>query len=140
MLIVHLRIAGLIMLALAAVYPVYPRRFGWARQLEAVSLLVRQIFFVHIGFILLLLTMQGVLLAAYPSVVMEPNNAAIALAIGMTVFWVYRLIAQIFIFDRTLWTGQRLHAFVHVVFLMLWIYLTCVCAWVLVDQLRGVFG
>ena len=130
-----IRAAGLIILVLAVVYPIYPRRFGWREQLASASLLVRNIFVVHVGFIVLLLWLQAILLTFFPQVLLERSAAAVALLIGLGAFWGYRLFAQLFLFDRRNWQGDRLHTLVHVVLTMLWIYLTAVPAWALWRQL-----
>lgn len=135
MLEIHLRIAGLIILLLAVVYPIYPRHLGWREQLARVSLLVRNIFVVHVGFILLLLWLQGILLTFFPQVLLEHSSAGKALLIGIVAFWFYRLVAQLFIFDRRTWQGQRLNTLVHVIFTVLWVYLVAVPGWALWQQL-----
>lgn len=135
MLSLNLRLAGLVILGLAVAYPIYPRYFRWRDELQAVSLLTRQIFFVHCGFIVLLLILQGVLLLAAPQALVEPTTAGLALLVGLTAFWVYRLYAQLFMYDRRLWLGNRLHTIVHVVFTAIWCYLSGVFAWALWRQL-----
>jgi len=130
----NLRLAGFLILALAAVYPTHAQRFGWREELQRVSLLTRNIFHVHCGFIVLLLVLQGILLAMFPQTVLERSAAAIALLIGLCAFWVYRLIAQLVMFDRRLWVGQRFNAFVHVMFTVFWLYLSAVCGWALWNQ------
>jgi len=137
MLSLSLRIAGLVILALAAAYPIYPRYFRWREELQAVSLLTRQIFFVHCGFIVLLLVLQGILLVAAPDALLDASTAALALLVGMTAFWVYRLVAQLFIYDRKLWVGHRLNTVVHVVFTAIWCYLSGVFGWALWHQMTA---
>ena len=131
----NLRLAGLIILGLAAVYPIYPRYFRWRNELQAVSLLTRQIFFVHCGFIVMLLILQALLLLAVPQALVEPTTAGLALLVGLTVFWVYRLIAQLFLYDSRLWIGNRLHTIVHVVVTAIWCYLSGVFGWALWNQI-----
>ena len=135
MLTLNLRICGVAMLALATIYPAYFRYFNWKEELQKVSLLTRQVFFVHSGFIMILLYLQGILLALFPAAVTEPSGAGLALTVGMTVFWIYRLIAQLWIYKRELWVGRRLNTFVHVVFTVLWVYFSAICVWALSEQL-----
>lgn len=137
MLELHLRACGAIILLLALVYPIYPRKLRWREQLADVSFLIRDIFVVHVGFILLLLVLQGVLLAFFPGTVTEDAASARALLGGLVAFWLYRLIAQLFIFDRRNWRGDRTRTLLHVVFTVLWIYLTAIPAWALWEQLSG---
>jgi hypothetical protein len=55
--------------------------------------------------------------------------------VGLTAFWVYRLIAQLFIYESRLWIGNRLHAIVHIVFTAIWCYLSGVFAWALWNRI-----
>ena len=48
-----------------------------------------------------------------------------------------RLVAQLFIFDPRNWRGDRVNTLVHVVFTVLWVYLTAVPAWALWQLLEG---
>lgn len=135
MLLVSLRMAGAAMLVLAALYPIYPRRFRWAEQLQRVELLTRQVFWVHIGFIVLLLVLQGVLLVGFPHLLLASDGAATALLVGMLAFWLYRLVAQLFVYDSELWRHRPAHLVVHVVFSVLWLAISAVLGWALVVQL-----
>lgn len=135
MLLVSLRAAGAAMLVLAALYPIYPRRFRWAEQLQRVELLTRQVFWVHIGFIVLLLVLQGVLLVGFPRLLLTSDGAATALLVGMLAFWLYRLVAQLFVYDSALWRHRPAHLVVHVVFSVLWLAISAVLGWALVVQL-----
>jgi hypothetical protein len=127
----NLRLAGAAMLVLAALYPIYPRRFGWRQQLRRVEPLTRQVFWVHVGFIVLLLVLQGVLLLAFAPVVVDGSPAATALLIGMLAFWSYRLIAQLLIYEPGLWQGNPLHTVVHLAFTALWLWISAVLTWAL---------
>lgn len=140
MLAIHLQIMGWISLILAALYPIYPKRFRWHQELQQVSMLTRQVFFVHCGFIILLLVMQGVLLAGFQEVLLQPNSAGLALTVGLLIFWIYRLIAQLFIYDRRLWQGNSLHTIVHVAFTGLWCYLSAVSGWALWFQTQDLLS
>ncbi|MEX0700505.1 MAG: hypothetical protein WD069_00265 [Planctomycetales bacterium] len=135
--IVNLQAAGLVILGLAAAYPIYPRYFRWREELQSVSLLTRQIFFVHCGFIVMLLLLQAALLLIAPQALTDASIASLALLIGLTIFWAYRLFAQLFIFDRRLWIGNRRHTIVHVAFTLIWGYLSGVFGWMLWQRLVG---
>ena len=50
-LITNLRIVGGLLLLLGLSHGLFNRYFGWARELKSVSLLTRQIFYVHTFFI-----------------------------------------------------------------------------------------
>ena len=54
----HLRAAGVLLLTLASVHVFFPRRFRWREELARLSTLNRQIFQVHVLFIVLILVMM----------------------------------------------------------------------------------
>ena len=137
MLSLNLRIAGAVILGLAAAYPIYPRYFRWREELQAVSMLTRQIFFVHCGFIVMLLVLQALLLLAVPETLIESSTATVALLVGLMAFWLYRLIAQLFLFDRRLWVGNQLHTVMHGLFTAVWCYLSGLFGYALWHQLAA---
>ena len=55
-----LQIAGMLQLSLALAHFALPRRFGWGEELQRVSLFTRQVFWVHLGFLMYALAGFGV--------------------------------------------------------------------------------
>ncbi len=55
----HLRIAGTLLILLALAHVFFPKRFNWREELARLSLLNRQIFYVHSVFIGVVLLMMG---------------------------------------------------------------------------------
>jgi hypothetical protein len=53
----------------------------------------------------------------------------------MLAFWLYRLVAQLFVYDSELWRHRPAHLVVHVVFSVLWLAISAVLGWALVVQL-----
>ena len=41
---------------------------------------------------------------------------------GLVVFWLARLVFQLFVYDPAIWRGRRFYTFMHVVFSIFWIY------------------
>src|SRR4051812_18692773 len=72
----HLRIVGVLLLALVALNLYVPRRFNWRDELRALSLLNRQIFQVHAAFICIMLAMFAALALFYSSDLLEPTPLA----------------------------------------------------------------
>ena len=124
--ILHLRVAGALLLALAALNAVLPRHFGWREELKQVSLLTRQIFFVHAFFIALVLALFGMLSLCCAEELAHPSVLSRALLASFTLFWCIRLVAQFFVYDRALWRGDMLRTSMHALFAGLWAYLTAV--------------
>lgn len=122
MLEINLKIVGVLMFIMVLVNFETIRRFAWRRELQQVSLLTRQVFFVHMGFIILLLAMFGVLSLCYPQALITPSETARLLAGGLAFFWTARLVVQWVVYDRKLWLGQRFNTCVHLVFTGVWAY------------------
>jgi hypothetical protein len=124
----HLRIAGAIQIALALLHLVFPRRFHWREELAHLSLLNRQIFYVHTAFICLVMILVGVLSLAAPEALLEPTRLSRLVLDGLAIFWAARLTCQWFVYDVSLWRGQAFQTIMHGVFTVIWIYLTGVYA------------
>jgi len=125
----HLRIAGALLLLLAAAHVFFPKQLGWKEDLAKLTLLNRQIFLVHVGFIMLTLILFGVLSFSYAAELVAPSRLAKAVLFGLTLFWGLRLITQQFIYDRRLWRGDRRNTVLHVLASLLWLYLTLLFGW-----------
>jgi hypothetical protein len=121
---VHLHIVGALLMALGLSHLFFNRYFGWGRELKSVSLLTRQIFFVHTFFIGLGVMMAGAGSFFYASALLTPSALTRALLAAMVVFWLCRLLAQFFAYDAAIWRGDRLRTWMHVVFGTLWTYVT----------------
>ena len=133
----HLRIAGLLLIALAAIHPFFPARFGWKEDLSKLTLLNRQIFLVHNFFIALTVALMGCLCLFLAPALLDGSTVARAVLAGLALFWGSRLIIQHLVYDRRLWRGDRFRTLVHVAFTCLWIYLTAVFALALWDSSPG---
>jgi hypothetical protein len=125
----HLRIAGALLLFLAALHPLMPKELGWKEDLLKLTPVNRQVFLVHTGFIVLTLVLMGTLMILYAEDLAAPSRLARAVLGGLAIFWAARLFTQQFIYDRSLWRGNPRYTAVHVVFTLLWTYLTAVFGW-----------
>jgi hypothetical protein len=132
----HLRIAGALLLLLAAAHFLFPQQLGWKEDLAKLTLLNRQIFLVHVGFIMLILVLFGALAFFFAGDLVAPSRLAKAVLAGLTLFWGLRLLTQHFIYDRSLWRGNRRNTILHILASLLWTYLTIVFGWGWWRQLR----
>lgn len=130
----HLQIAGSLLLVLSALGLTLPRRFGWRAELERVSLLTRQVFFVHAKFITLIVVFMGILSIGWAHELTTPVPLATPVLAGLMIFWGVRLFMQWGVYDRRLWVGNRFNTTMHYVFTVFWIYLTAVYGWALCGQ------
>jgi len=135
-LLVLLRVAGALLLVLAASHALFPKRLGWKEDLERLTPLNRQVFLVHTFFIVLVVSMMGVLSLAFAELLVAPSPLARFVLAGLTLFWAARLFVQWFVYDASLWRCDRFNTMVHVVFSILWTYLTAVYGAALWTQLR----
>jgi hypothetical protein len=126
----HLRIVGVLLLALTAMnLCIVPRRFGWKQEMARLSLLNRQIFQVHAGFICLVLVMMAALLLLYTEALLEGTPLSRAVLLGLGGFWFVRLLTQWLVYSPRVWRGHRFNTVMHGVFTGLWLYFTGVFAW-----------
>jgi hypothetical protein len=122
----HLRLAGAGLILLASAHLVFPRRFGWKEELPRLSLLNRQMFLVHVVFIATMLVLFGGLSLFLAEDLLDGSRLARTVLAGFVVIWSMRLLTQLFVYDRSLWRGQRFPTLVHVGFTVFWAYLVLV--------------
>lgn len=121
----HLEIVGGLLVALALVHPVFPFYFDWKNELSGLRLINRQLVYVHMFFIALMVLLMGVLcLTSAPELVETRLGRKVLL--GMLVFWALRLVVQFFGYSSKLWKGKRFETAVHVLFSLLWGYVSLV--------------
>ena len=131
----HLQIAGCLQLLLAMAHLVFPRLFRWREELDNVSLFTRQVFWVHTGFIALVVAGFGLLSVACSDELLELNALAFAILGGLAVFWLARWFCQFFVYSPALWQGNRFNTMMHICFSLLWTYLVAVYAIAFAGQL-----
>lgn len=134
---IHLRIAGALLIALAAIHIFFPKKFHWAEELPRLSLLNRQMFIVHCFFIALAVGLMGALALFLADALLAPSRLATAVLAGLTFFWAVRLVVQHLVYDRRLWRGNRFNTAVHVGFTCFWCYLIAVFGLALWRQWEG---
>lgn len=120
----NLRIVGALLLLLGISHGLFNRYFGWEKELATVSLFTRRVFFVHNFFIGLGVSLAGAGSLLYADSLIKPGALSRALLVGMTVFWLCRLLAQFFAYDSVIWRGDRFRTFMHTGFTVLWCYVT----------------
>ena len=86
------------------------------------SLMTRQVFIVHCFFIALMLVLLGICSAFYADTLLAPNDLSRVLVAGMVVFWLSRLLVQLFVYDPKIWRGRRFYTAMHVLFSLMWTY------------------
>lgn len=119
----NLKIAGILQIGLALLHAGFPRRFGWKAELAPLSLLSRQVMYVHTFFIALTVFLMGVLcLISAGDLITTPLGRRVAL--GFAIFWIIRLVVQFFGYSSDLWRGKAFETIIHIVFSIFWVYLS----------------
>jgi hypothetical protein len=122
---IHLKIIGILLMALALVHAIFPRYFHWKTELRSLSLINRQMMEVHTFFIALTVLLMGVLCFTSAA---ELSSTALGrkISFGLFLFWAVRFVFQFFVYSSKLWKGKPFETTVHVVFSIFWLYVTVV--------------
>jgi hypothetical protein len=134
----HLRLAGLSLITLGVAHAFFDKRFHWREEMSRVSLLNRQIFFVHTFFIALMLVLLGSLSLFGTAALVEKSHLGLLFLGGVTFFWSCRWLCQFFVYNAEIWRGKRFETLGHIAFSGLWTYYVAVYAYALAGQLGWV--
>ena len=121
----HLKITGILLIALALIHIIFPKYFNWKKELSSLSLINRQMILVHTFFIALTIFLMGLLCLTSTN---ELINTALGkkIALGLGLFWTLRLFIQFFGYSPKLWKGKTFETTVHILFILLWTYLSVI--------------
>lgn len=119
----QLEFIGALLVVLALLHAGFAWYFDWRREFAPLSLINRQMMYVHTFFVALAVLLMGLLcLTSAAGLVGTPLGHRVALGLG--VFWLARLLIQFFGYSAALWRGKRFETVVHVVFSLLWAYVS----------------
>jgi hypothetical protein len=122
---VNLIIIGVILIVLAIVHVIFPQYFNWEKELANLSLINKEMMYVHTFFVALTVFLIGLLcLTSYNDLIHTILGKRMSL--GLSIFWFIRLLIQFGGYSSSLWKGKRFETFVHIVFSILWTYLTLI--------------
>ncbi|MET4084083.1 ABC-type bacteriocin/lantibiotic exporter with double-glycine peptidase domain [Pedobacter sp. UYP30] len=121
----QLKIIGVLLILLALIHVVFPKFFNWKVELKSLSLVNRQMMTVHTFFIALIVFLMGLLCLTSASELIQTNLGK-KIALGLGLFWGIRLFIQFFGYSEDLWKGKTFETIMHIVFSLLWIYLSVV--------------
>ena len=123
--ILHLKIIGLLLVILACIHAIFPRYFDWKNDLAPLNLINRQMMYVHTFFVAFVVFLMGVLCWTSPEDLVQTALGK-KICFGFGVFWFARLVIQFFGYSTELWRGRTFETVIHVVFGVLWTYLSLV--------------
>lgn len=130
----HIKIVGSFLIALSLMHIIIPKYFKWEKELASLSLITKQIFYVHTFFIAFTVLLMGLLCIKYShELVYDPFGRVISL--GLFGFWLTRLIFQFLVYSPNVWRGKRFETVMHVVFAITWTYFTGVFLFSYLNQM-----
>lgn len=122
---IHFKIIGVLLIALALFHFVFPKYFKWDEELKSLSIINRQMMIFHTFFIALTVFLMGLLCLTSSNELIETDFGK-RISLGIGVFWAIRLFIQFFGYSSKLWKGKTFETVIHIVFSLLWIYLSVV--------------
>jgi hypothetical protein len=121
----QLKIVGFILIVLGLIHAGFPKRFNWKVELSSLSLFNREVMYVHTFFIGLVTLLMGIL-CLYSTNDLVHTKLGHTIAFGLFLFWGTRLFFQFFVYSAELWKGKAFERTIHILFAMIWTYLTVV--------------
>jgi hypothetical protein len=121
----HLKIIGVLLTCLALLHGFFPKHFRWKEELGSLTLLSRQMMYVHTLFVALMILLMGIFcLTSADEIVNTSLGKRVSLGFG--IFWLTRLLIQFFGYSSELWRGKVFETTMHILFSILWIYLSVI--------------
>lgn len=122
---IHLIIIGSIFIVLALIHIIFPKYFEWEKEFRSLSLINRQVMKIHTIFIGLTVFLMGLLCLTSSDELIETSLGK-KIILGLAIFWTIRLFVQFFGYSSKLWKGKLFETIVHIIFSLLWIYISFV--------------
>ncbi len=119
----HLKIIGILLIALALIHVIFPKYFNWDKELNSLSLINRQMMTIHVIFIALTVFLMGLLCLTSSNELINTDLGK-KISLGFALFWTIRLLIQFFGYSSKLWKGKTFETGVHILFILLWTYLS----------------
>ena len=119
----HLKVIGILLIILAVSHTFFPSYFKWKHELNGLSMINRQMFYVHSFFIAFSVLLMGVLCLTSTRELLATHLGKKVL-LGLGIFWVARLCIQLFGYSSKLWKGKSFETSVHIFLIVLWAYLS----------------
>jgi len=127
----HLKAIGFVLILLAFIHVGFPKKFNWKKEMSSMSLVNKQMMYVHTFFIALVVLLIGILCLTSSKELIETSLGK-RICFGLGIFWMIRLFIQFFGYSSKLWKGKTFETTIHIVFIFLWTYLSfifCKIAW-----------
>ena len=128
----HLKITGILLLILAFIHVIFPKYFSWKQELSSLSMINRQMFYVHTFFIAFIVLLIGVLCLTSANELIETTLGK-RISLGLGIFWIIRLFIQFFGYSPKIWKGKTFETTVHILFSILWAYFSMLFCFIYIE-------
>jgi hypothetical protein len=121
----HLKIIGTLLIILALLHFFFPTYFNWKQELSSLSIMNRQMMYVHSFFIAFGVFLMGLLCVTSSNELLNTSLGK-RISLGLGLFWATRLGIQFFGYSSKVWKGKTFETIIHVLFAILWTYLSII--------------
>jgi hypothetical protein len=121
----HLKIIGSCLILLGLVHVIFPRQFNWKQELSSLSIVNKEMMYIHTFFIAFTLVLVG-LLCLTSTTDLFSTNLGKRVSLGLGIFFSLRLLVQFFGYSSKTWKGKKFETTVHVLFSLFWTYITAI--------------
>lgn len=120
---IHIKIIGCQLVILAALHFLFPTYFKWKKELSTLSLVSRQIMYIHSFFIALMVFLMGLLCITSANELISTSLGK-KISLGAALFWTARLLMQFIGYSPKIWKGKTFETAVHILLSVFWAYLS----------------
>jgi len=121
----HLKIIGILLIAISFLHFAFPKYFNWKQDLSPLTIINRQMMYVHTFFIALVVFLMGILCLTSATDLINTSLGK-RISLGLGIFWLARLCIQFFGYSAGLWKSKAFETTVHILFSILWTYCSTV--------------
>ena len=121
----HLNIIGYTLLVLSFIHLAFPKKFNWKEEFKSVSLINKEMMYIHTFFIALIILLNGMLCIFCASDLINTKLGK-QISLGLFIFWCCRLLFQFIGYSSELWKGKSFETLVHIIFTLFWTYLSLI--------------
>ena len=121
----QIKIIGGLLILLAFLHIFFPKYFDWKQDLGSLSLMSRQMMYVHMFFIAFGIFLLGLLCLTSSNELLKTTFGK-RVSLGLGIFWAVRLYVQFFVYSTKLWKGKPFETMVHILFSLFWTYVSTI--------------
>ena len=122
---IHLKVIGVLLIFLGLLHFAFPKYFKWQQELSSLSVINRQMMYVHSFFIAFTIILVGLLCLSSSSNLLTTTLGK-RISLALAIFWTLRLVVQFFGYSSKIWKGKLFETIVHLVFSIFWTYLVVI--------------